>query len=132
MLLYQSLIKLKQPTILGSWSHLGRLHLLCIVRYIQLDHHSFSWRIAIHYAFKIGAKIYIAVERIFNLLGLGSHPAKEVNIWTKENWWVYSLKLWIYDYLLSLMPSFILTIQFFNLLLSFIRLFKYLANALVF
>ena len=55
---------------------------------------------------KIFTNTYIAVDGVFKLLGLGFHPAREAYIWTLDNWWAYSFRRWIVDYLLTPMHFF--------------------------
>ena len=47
------------------------------------------------YILKTLTNIYIAVDGVFKLLGLGLHPANEAYIWTMGNWWFYSFRRWI-------------------------------------
>ena len=84
------------------------------------------------YILKTLTNIYIAVDGVFKLLGLGLHPAKEAYIWTMGNWWFYSFRRWIVDYMLSPIHYFTQAIPIANWLLNLIPLFAYWANAMVF
>ena len=84
------------------------------------------------YLFKFFTNVYIAVDGVFKLLGLGLHPAKEAYIWTMGNWWFYSFRRWIVDYMLTPVHAFTQAIPFANWLLNLIPLFAYWANAMVF
>jgi len=81
---------------------------------------------------KIFSNIYIGVDGVFKLLGLGLHPAREAYIWTMGNWWFYSFRRWIVDYMLTPVHAFTQAIPFANWLLNLIPLFAYWANAMVF
>ena len=84
------------------------------------------------YILKTLTNIYIAVDGVFKLLGLGLHPAREAYIWTMGNWWFYSFRRWIVDYFLTPIHVFTQAIPFVNWLLNLIPLFAYWANAFVF
>ena len=81
---------------------------------------------------KFITNIYIGVDGIFKLLGLGLHPKREAYIWTMDNWWAYSFRRWIVDYLLTPIHPFTQAIPFANWILNLIPLFAYWANAVVF
>ena len=72
--------------------------------------------------------IYIAVDGVFKLLGLGLHPAKEAYIWTMGNWWAYSFRRWIVDLVLTPVHVITQTIPFLNWLFNIITIFGYWAN----
>ena len=84
------------------------------------------------YVVKAFVNIYLFVDMVFKLLGLGFHPAKEAYIWTMDNWWGYSFRRWIVDGFLTPLHFFTQLIPFANWLLNLITLFSYWANVIVF
>ncbi len=84
------------------------------------------------YTVKAFVNIYLFIDMVFKLLGLGFHPAREAYIWTMDNWWGYSFRRWIVDGLLTPMHFFTQLIPFANWLLNMITIFSYWANAMVF
>ena len=50
---------------------------------------------------KAYTNIYLIVDATFKFLGLGFHPARESFIWTMDNWWGYSFRRWIVDFILT-------------------------------
>ena len=81
---------------------------------------------------KVFVNIYLFVDMIFKILGMGFHPPKEAFIWTIDNWWAYSFRRWIVDLLLT--PIHFLTqwIPIANWMLNLIPLFAYYANVMIF
>ena len=84
------------------------------------------------YVLKGFVNIYLFVDMVFKLLGLGFHPAREAYIWTMDNWWGYSFRRWIVDGFLTPMHVFTQAIPIANWLLNLITMFAYWANVMVF
>ena len=84
------------------------------------------------YTVKAFVNIYLFIDMIFKLLGLGFHPVREAYIWTMDNWWGYSFRRWILDLFLTPMHFFTQLIPIANWLLNMITIFSYWANAMVF
>ena len=76
--------------------------------------------------------IYLIIDAIFKFLGLGFHPARESFIWTMDNWWGYSFRRWIVDFILTPIHFFTQAIPFVNWILNLIPIVSYWANAEVF
>ena len=81
---------------------------------------------------KAFVNIYLLVDMILKILGLGFHPARENFIWTMDNWWGYSFRRWIIDYFLTPMHFFTQAIPFVNWMLNLLTIFSYWANVMIF
>ena len=58
------------------------------------------------YVVKAFVSDYLYVDMVFKVLGLGFHPAKESFNWTIDNWWSFSFRRCIVDWLLTPMYFF--------------------------
>ena len=84
------------------------------------------------YVLKGFVNIYLFVDMVFKLLGLGFHPTSQAYIWTMDNWWAYAFRRWIVDLFLTPLHIFTQSIPFANWMLNLITLFAYWANVMVF
>ena len=81
---------------------------------------------------KAFVNIYLFVDMVLKALGLGFHPVREAYIWSMDNWWGYSFRRWLVDWLLTPLHFFTQLIPFVNWILNMITMVAYWANVIVF
>ena len=81
--------------------------------------------------FKTLTNLLLFLDMILKLCGLGFYPSNQAYIWNIDNWWKYSFRRWIIDFLLTPVHGFTQIIPIANWLLNILPIFGYWVNAMV-
>ena len=76
--------------------------------------------------------LFLAVDAYEKLDDLDYHPAEEAYIWTLDNWFSYSFRRWIVDFLLTPFHVFFQILPFGNWFLNLLLMIINIHNVVIF